>query len=83
MATDKEQYELFEMANSHRFAPSYKRVFVTCSTSTRTKLCRQQAEAIQNHENGNVRNIGQGEPLHRKYKKLKLDGGQAYDRLSD
>jgi hypothetical protein len=25
-----------------------------------TKLCRQQAEVIQNHENTNVRNIGQG-----------------------
>jgi hypothetical protein len=26
-----------------------------------TKLCRQQAEVIQNHDNENVRNIGQGE----------------------
>jgi hypothetical protein len=26
-----------------------------------TKLCRQQAEVIQNHENANVHNIGQGE----------------------
>jgi hypothetical protein len=26
-----------------------------------TKLCRQQAEVIQNHENANVRNIGQSE----------------------
>jgi hypothetical protein len=26
-----------------------------------TKLCRQQAEVIQNHENVNVRNIGKGE----------------------
>jgi hypothetical protein len=24
------------------------------------KLCRQQAEAIQNHENENIRSIGQG-----------------------
>jgi hypothetical protein len=31
------------------------------------KLCRQQAEVVQNHENANVRNIRQGEPLHRKY----------------
>jgi hypothetical protein len=46
-----------------------------------TKLCRQQAEVIQNHEN--VRNIGQGEPRHKKYKRLKLGGGQAYDRSSD
>jgi hypothetical protein len=39
------------------------------------KLCRQQAEVIQNHENANVRNIGKGEPRHRKYKRLKLGGG--------
>jgi hypothetical protein len=32
-----------------------------------TKLCRQQAEVIQNHDNENVRNIGQGEAQHRKY----------------
>jgi hypothetical protein len=31
-----------------------------------TKLCRQQAEIIQNHVNPNVRNIGQGEAQHRK-----------------
>jgi hypothetical protein len=48
-----------------------------------TKLCRQQAEVIQNHENENVRNIGQGESRHRKYKWLKLGGGQAYDRSSE
>jgi hypothetical protein len=48
-----------------------------------TKLCRQQAEVIQNHENDNVRNIGQSEAWHRKYKRLKLGGGHAYDRLSD
>jgi hypothetical protein len=47
-----------------------------------TKLCRQQAEVIQNHYNPNVRNIGQGEAQHRKYKKLKLGGGQAYDHSS-
>jgi hypothetical protein len=48
-----------------------------------TKLSRQQAEVIQNHENTNVRNIGQGEARHRKYKRLKLGGGQTYDRSSD
>jgi hypothetical protein len=32
-----------------------------------TKLCRQQAEVIQNHEQANVRNIGQGETRHRRY----------------
>jgi hypothetical protein len=48
-----------------------------------TKLCRQQAEVIQNDENVNVRRIGQGEPQHRKYKRLKLGSSQAYDRSSD
>jgi hypothetical protein len=47
------------------------------------KLCRQQAEVIQNHANANVCNIGEGESRHRKYKRLKLDCGQAYDRSSD
>jgi hypothetical protein len=45
-----------------------------------TKVCRQQATVILNHENVNIRNIGQGEAQHRKYKRLKLGGGQAYDR---
>jgi hypothetical protein len=48
-----------------------------------TKLSRQQAEVIQNHDNENFRNIGQGEGRHRKYKVLKLGGGQAYDRSSN
>jgi hypothetical protein len=47
-----------------------------------TKLCRRQAEVILNHENPNVYAIGQGEPRHRKYKRLKLGGEQAYDRSS-
>jgi hypothetical protein len=46
-------------------------------------LCRQQAEVIQNHENEHVPGIGQGEARRRKYKKLKLGGGEAYDRSSD
>jgi hypothetical protein len=45
-----------------------------------TKLCRQQAEIIQNHDNENVRKIGQDEARHRKYKRLKLGGGHLYDR---
>jgi hypothetical protein len=45
-----------------------------------TKFCRQQAEVIQTHVNENVRNIGQGEACHRKYKRLILGGGQAYNR---
>jgi hypothetical protein len=35
---------------------------------------RQQAEAIQNHDNEYVRSIEQGEATHRKYKSLKLGG---------
>jgi hypothetical protein len=48
-----------------------------------TQLGRQQAEVIQNHDNENVRSIGQGEARHKKYKRLKLGGGQTYDRSSD
>jgi hypothetical protein len=47
-----------------------------------TKLCRKQAEIIHNQENETVRNIGQGETPHRKYKRLKLGGGHLYDRSS-
>jgi hypothetical protein len=35
-----------------------------------TKLCRQQAAVIQNHENGHVHSIGKGEARQRKYKRL-------------
>jgi hypothetical protein len=44
-----------------------------------TKLCRRQAEVILNHENPNVRATGLGDARHRKYKRLKFGGGQAYD----
>jgi hypothetical protein len=37
-----------------------------------TILCRQQAEVIQNHENANVRNIGEGQARYRKYKRIYL-----------
>jgi hypothetical protein len=37
-----------------------------------SKLCRQQAQVIQHYEYTHVRNIGQGEARHRKYKRLKL-----------
>jgi hypothetical protein len=43
-----------------------------------TQSCRQQAEVIQNHENENVRYIGQSQARHRKYKRLKLSGGHVY-----
>jgi hypothetical protein len=39
-----------------------------------------QAEVILNHVNPNVHDTVQGEARHRKYKRLKLGGGQAYDR---
>jgi hypothetical protein len=58
---------------AHGFQPS------VCTT----KLCRQQAEVIQKHENEHVRGIGQGEASRRKYKRLKLSSGQDYDRSSD
>jgi hypothetical protein len=48
-----------------------------------TKLCRQQAEVVQNLENEDIRISGQGEARHRKYKRLKFEGGQAYGRSSD
>jgi hypothetical protein len=48
-----------------------------------TKLCRKKAEVTQNHKNANIFNIGQGEPRHSKYKRLKLGGGQAYGRSGD
>jgi hypothetical protein len=48
-----------------------------------TQSRRRQAEVIQNHENENVRYIGQGEARHRKYKRLKLGGSHAYDCSSD
>jgi hypothetical protein len=48
-----------------------------------TKLCRTHAEVILNHRNPIVLGIGQGEAMHRKYKRLKLGGGQAYDRSAD
>jgi hypothetical protein len=45
-------------------------------------MMKQQAKVIQNHENANVRNVGQGETEHRKCKRLKLGCGQAYDLSS-
>jgi hypothetical protein len=48
-----------------------------------TKLCRKQAEVIENHLNPNVRATGQGDAMHRKHIGLKLGDGQAYDHSSD
>jgi hypothetical protein len=43
---------------------------------------RTQAEVILNHVNPNTRRTGQGEAMHKKYNRLKLGGGQAYDGSS-
>jgi hypothetical protein len=48
-----------------------------------TKLCRTQKEVILNDANPNLHCTGQGETSYRKYKRLKLGGGQAYDRSAD
>jgi hypothetical protein len=45
-----------------------------------TKLCRTQDKVLLNHVNPIRRGIGQGEARHRR---LKLGGGQAYDRSAD
>jgi len=44
------------------------------------QLCREQASVIHNHDNIVIRTNGQGEAPHWKYKRLKLGGGQTYDR---
>jgi len=48
-----------------------------------TQLCREKASVIRYHDSVIIRNIGQGEARHRKYKRLRLGGGQAYDRSID
>jgi hypothetical protein len=48
-----------------------------------TKLCRTQAEVIHNLVNPTVRGTGLREARRRKYKRLKLGGGQAHDRSAD
>jgi hypothetical protein len=47
-----------------------------------TKICREQAEVIQNPNNVNVRNTGKSEAQHQQHKRPILGGGQAYDRSS-
>jgi hypothetical protein len=47
------------------------------------KIMQAATEVVQNYHNPNVRNIGQGEAQRRKYKRIKLGGGQAYNRSSD
>jgi hypothetical protein len=40
---------------------------------------RKQAQVTHDHENANVRDIGEVGARRRKYKRLKLGGGQAYN----
>jgi hypothetical protein len=54
-----------------------------CIYDSIAKSCRHQAEVTKNHENEHVRSIRQGEAKHRKYKRLKLGGGQTYDCSCD
>jgi hypothetical protein len=48
-----------------------------------TKLCGKEAEVVENHENEHVSSVGQDENRHRKCKRLKLSGDQAYGHSSD
>jgi hypothetical protein len=56
---------------------------VLCIYDYITKLCRQQAKVVQNHENANVHDIRKGEARYRTFKRLKLGYGQANDCSSD
>jgi hypothetical protein len=47
------------------------------------KLCRTQAIVILHHANPNIRGTGQAEAMYKKYKRLKLGGGQANDHSAD
>jgi hypothetical protein len=74
------------IANFPRFTPVrflHKDFNLPYVYDYKTKLCRQQAEVVRNHENEHVHGIEQGEARHRKCKTLKLGGGQLYSRLSD
>jgi hypothetical protein len=56
---------------------------VTTYKTTVQEFFPEDEGSIFLQNTGNVRNIGQGEARHRKYKRLKLGGGQAYDRSND
>jgi hypothetical protein len=47
------------------------------------KIMQATSRSHTKHENENVRNVGEDEARHRKYKILKLGGGQAYDCSSE
>jgi hypothetical protein len=50
-------------------------------TGIRLERLKKTTKILCNYVN--VRNIGQGESRHGKYKRHKLGGGQAYDRSND
>jgi hypothetical protein len=56
---------------------------IPCIYEFNINSCRQLAEVIQNQESATFRNMGQGKAVHTKYKRLKLGGGQTYDRSND
>jgi hypothetical protein len=64
-------------SNSSPVHTTIRELGITWITRTR------RLAVIQNHQNPNVRAIGEGEAIHRKYKRLKLGNGQAYHRSSD
>jgi hypothetical protein len=48
-----------------------------------TKLCRKQAEVILNYRNPVLRGIGPGQAMQKKYKRLKLGKGEAYNSSAE
>jgi hypothetical protein len=48
-----------------------------------SKLYKQQAQIFRNNENSYFRNIGQGDALGRKYRRIKLGSEQAHGRESN
>jgi hypothetical protein len=63
-----------------RFAHSYQ---PSVCIRLYNEIMQATSKVIQNHENEYVRGIGQGEASHRKYKRLELGDGRAYDRSSN
>jgi len=59
-----------------RFACGFQNSVRVCDFVT--KLCRQEVEIIQNHENVNFRNTVQCETQSRKYNGIKQGGGEGY-----
>jgi hypothetical protein len=74
------RWKFFNVHINLRFAHGFK---PSVCIRLLIKLCRQQAEVVQNHDIEHVHKIGQVEASHRKYMRLKLGDGQAYDRSGD